>query len=461
MTNQPMRGRQARAIPRLPHRSAMKRSPFVPLVLPLVFVVPLVFVLVGCDEAGMAGTGSFEVTDSAGIRIATNPETGARDGNDGWEVREVFRVGTIDGPEETLFDRPGQMVPDGDGGVFVVEAGESAIRRYAADGTFHGRIGRSGDGPGEFRSPGALARQGDTLVVFDPRLMRMSFFLGDGEFLENRPVRLDFSTHGVPGTLAPIGGREFLAVAGAGCSLPAPDDRRPRARVSIARQSEGGGNPVEFTGPVTTWIQSSTTPVYGATFCTAMPALAGHSFPRAFRDDGLVAVAPGPAYEIHLFRVPADAVEPDAWRGGAFDVIPPPELIIRRAIAPRPVGIGDRRLFEERMLPEEENIPGMRDAIRAAWDTMSIPESYPQIQALLWDDDGNLWVHRQGPWDPDAPSRNRWPAPWDVFNPEGRYLGEISFPVDFTVAMIHRKWAWGIARGEYDVAQLVAYEIIP
>lgn len=49
---------------------------------------------------------------------------------------------------------------------------------YDSTGTFVARLGRVGDGPGEFRRPAAvLAGRGDTLHVFDGRTARVALFL--------------------------------------------------------------------------------------------------------------------------------------------------------------------------------------------------------------------------------------------------------------------------------------------
>lgn len=95
-------------------------------------------------------------------------------------------VAGLDGPEESLFFRPVNLLFDAEGDIYVTDSGQHAILVYGREGKFKFRIGREGDGPGEFRMPAVsyFSWEGE-LVVEDAGNMRRSFFSMSGEFLRS------------------------------------------------------------------------------------------------------------------------------------------------------------------------------------------------------------------------------------------------------------------------------------
>lgn len=84
-----------------------------------------------------------------------------------------------------------------DGGIAVADAAELRIGLFAASGQLLRFIGRSGGGPGEFRSLLGLWRcAGDSLFAWDPALNRMTVFSPDGGYA--REIRFP----GRPGPMA-------------------------------------------------------------------------------------------------------------------------------------------------------------------------------------------------------------------------------------------------------------------
>lgn len=116
------------------------------------------------------------IRDSAGIVIVENPPDMAVNAG-GWlvEPEPFFSVGTINGPEGSFLDDVTGAHRLQDGRVLVINAGTQEIRIYDDTGSLVKTIGRNGEGPGEFRYltlGGVLP--GDTLVVMDPMLRRLS-----------------------------------------------------------------------------------------------------------------------------------------------------------------------------------------------------------------------------------------------------------------------------------------------
>ena len=69
--------------------------------------------------------------------------------------------------------------------IYVLDPTVFGVHRFDHQGEWSGMIGREGDGPGEFRRPGAMGWLGDTLWVADHRLGRLSFFERSGEFVRS------------------------------------------------------------------------------------------------------------------------------------------------------------------------------------------------------------------------------------------------------------------------------------
>src|SRR5690606_24332714 len=70
-----------------------------------------------------------------------------------------------------------------DGRIFVGDAQAREVRIFTPEGEFLGRLGRTGEGPGEFRHvDGIGAAPGGGIAVLDGVLSRVSVFDGDGAF---------------------------------------------------------------------------------------------------------------------------------------------------------------------------------------------------------------------------------------------------------------------------------------
>jgi hypothetical protein len=126
--------------------------------------------------------GGFAVADSAGVRIATSATPEWSD-TGGWRVGEaVLDIGaTDDDPDHELFRVVG-AVRLADGGLAVANAGSNELRFFAVNGALVKRTGRKGEGPGEFtRIEGLWPFRGDSLIVWDRGLARLSVFTSAGE----------------------------------------------------------------------------------------------------------------------------------------------------------------------------------------------------------------------------------------------------------------------------------------
>jgi hypothetical protein len=74
-----------------------------------------------------------------------------------------------------------KVVGKPDGGVYVGQGLDFAVKEFDEHGRLVRRLGQHGEGPGEFMDMGSFGLLGDTLFVQDTRLKRITFFGPNGE----------------------------------------------------------------------------------------------------------------------------------------------------------------------------------------------------------------------------------------------------------------------------------------
>ncbi|WP_405282828.1 hypothetical protein V3331_13280 [Gaopeijia maritima] len=103
-----------------------------------------------------------------------------------WQVdaAAVFAVGwDAEGPMFT-WPQSGRILPDG--GALIGEFSEGTIYRIAPDGSVAATWGRKGEGPGEYQAFDAILLHGDSILVSDGRLRRITWLSSEGELLSTR-----------------------------------------------------------------------------------------------------------------------------------------------------------------------------------------------------------------------------------------------------------------------------------
>ena len=326
---------------------------------------------------------------------------------------ETMSIGAADGEAEAyLLGNMRAIAVAPDGSVYLSDAGP-VLRKYGPDGTFVRAFGRSGRGPGEYSQPdGGLAVLPDGRVVIrDPGNGRLSVFSADGDPLAtwripstlNTGRRLYADTAGNLRTLVitdpgtgpgdwKMGLARFGPDGSPGDSMPAPEWDYEPAVISGQSRNSSNYEDVAFT-PQVHWTFS----------------------PFGYYVGGLSS-----AYRIDLLR-----------RGA-------PVLRIERATPGVPVASDEaadhRRVATENM---RRNFPGW------TWNGPDIPATKPPFRGIFAGEDGRIWVLLSRPGvksgEPPAESAaNRFseplwsePVAFDVFEPDGTYLGEVSAPEGF------------------------------
>ncbi|HSG00341.1 MAG TPA: hypothetical protein VLA20_04380, partial [Vicinamibacterales bacterium] len=146
------------------------------------------------------------------------------------------------------------------------------------------------------------------------------------------------------------------------------------------------------------------------------------------------------------------------------------------------VGVNDEYSFDvrrsdgrvvriERVYEPVEFLPEERAELQAVFDwfrdnnypveVASVPDHKLPYGPLLADEEDRIWVRRhvparkddtveQPPEGSNRPPATTWgePGVYDVFEPDGTYLGEVRFPWLTRPLVVRGDTAWGVRRGE-------------
>lgn len=140
---------------------------------------------------------------------------------------EELRLGTIDAGEATSFGEIAHVAVADDGSMFVFDAQVPQLYRFGAAGELLGRIGREGQGPGEYeRDVTGMIIAAGRVILADADNYRLSAFSLDGAYQETLgPVSGLRSTFSPRLAMAREGGIAVSVLtvqAGPGIEIPDP-----------------------------------------------------------------------------------------------------------------------------------------------------------------------------------------------------------------------------------------------
>ena len=108
------------------------------------------------------------------------------------------------------------------------------------------------------------------------------------------------------------------------------------------------------------------------------------------------------------------------------------------------------------------------------WNGPEIPDVKPEFRRLFAGVDGRVWVLRHAPgvegedpdYDPSDPDavEDRWsePAVFDVFRPDGTFLGTVHAPPEmspYPAPVFRGDQVWAVTRDELGVQRVVRYRV--
>lgn len=135
---------------------------------------------------------SQTIENRDGVRTIHNGKAGAWGSSPKVELKLLRKIGDVDTADENFaFARPGDIVEDKAGDIFIADAGQYRIQKFDREGKFLASFGRKGQGPGEFTSLSSLSIDSDErLHALDNSQRRIQVFRKDGTLADtNRLLR--------------------------------------------------------------------------------------------------------------------------------------------------------------------------------------------------------------------------------------------------------------------------------
>lgn len=102
-------------------------------------------------------------------------------------LKPVYQFGGLDVDAQNLLNRPSDFIITGKNEIIVCDADENNVVFFNQEGSVTKKIGRSGQGPGDFSRPGKVAILDDNLLVHDSGNYRIQIISMSGESIKIHP----------------------------------------------------------------------------------------------------------------------------------------------------------------------------------------------------------------------------------------------------------------------------------
>ena len=368
-------------------------------------------------------------------------------------LRPEVSIGVFEGEDAYMFGRVRSLAVAPDGSIYVMDSQVPALRKYDVSGQYVGTLGREGEGPGEYRGPdGGLAVLSDGRVVLrDPRNARLQVYGPTGEALATWPIRGGFNTSNP--LVVDTADRVYTQM------LLDPEAAVTKWRVGLVAHDGATGEPVD-TFPAPEWNYEEARLVAQQASGDGMNTSV-NSVP--FSPTASWAFSP---YG-HMIGGLSTRYAVDQYLGDGT------VLRIERVVDPIPVTQGERTEAEAMARWDlRQTQPDW------TWNGPGIPDTKPPFRALYAGKDGRIWVlvHKPGERIPDdevdASESNgpnprpadRWrePVAFDVFEPDGTFLGRALAPTGFSVSptpVFDGDRVWAVMRDELDVQYVTRFRL--
>lgn len=399
----------------------------------------IALLLGACGAGERAATGTV-VRDSAGIAIVENSSPVWTE-ETRWRIspEPEVEIGVLEGEEVYQLNRVSGATVLSDGRIVIANAGSAELRYYDSAGRYLQTVGRRGDGPGEFQFVGIpywLA--GDSLLVgVDPGARRLSLFDPEGRYVETYGTAGTLRLGSVVGVLADGDIVRLALLPGSG-----DDDGQARYPMVVVRHARDGT-------PADTMARLPGSEMYRVTERSgAMMTVMQSPTPFARTQQvalggGLVYAGAGDSYEVEIYRTERRASD-------LAESVIQPERLVRLQRSNRPVTSSVVAEFRRVQLDRDLDDNSRRRIERYLADVI-FPKEMPAYRDLKVDAGGNLWVEEYR-----APGEETQPR-WEVFDPDGVWLGTVETPVGFQIYEIGEDYLLGLWRDELGVEYVRRY----
>lgn len=406
-------------------------------------------VMAACGATGCSpADGPDALTETIGDTTIVRTLSGSVWGAEATLVPEVS-IGELDGPEEYLFGSVYSIAVDGDGRFFVLDGQAQQIRVYDPEGVHVETVARRGEGPGELRNAFSVAVLPDGRVLaHEPADMLVKVVGPDpadrvrwqypqgAVVLPVKPLRTDVS------------GRILVTAAG---TTPSGDFTQYVIVMGLEGQR----------------LDSLAPP--GSGF--APPSLEVRlPFPMGGRSTASIAVPLTPRH--HWTPHPSGHFVTGISTRYRFELGHDDGVLrVERAYDPVATSQAERDYHQE-LVTERLR----RTQPDWSWNGPAVPDTKPPFRGLVAGRDGRIWMQL---WtearpvvnedhDPDNPRSEpvTWVSPvrYDVFEPDGVYLGALATPDGFLVSpaepIFDGENVWAVTQDALGVQRVVRYRIV-
>jgi len=385
------------------------------------------------------------VVDTLGDTITVRTVSGSVWGGAATLVPEIS-IGVMEGADEYIIGDPRSLAVAADGTILVLDVQIPALRVYGPDGGYLRDIGREGSGPGEYDSPDAMAVLPDgRIIVRDPPNSRISVFSPDGEWLEQWPLAGGFNTS-----------RRFY-VDTSGRSYATTLLERGTSpwnwKYGLVRYTADGE--ILDTVPAPVWdhdVAQLTASREGSSSRRLVPYTAQVSW--TFSPLGYMVGGLSTDYRVDLFQADGRV------------------LRLERDWTPVPVAAEEA---DERRRRITQGLQRQYGSWR--WNGPDVPDTKAPFKELFVSEQGNVWVtlstagvarmsaadaREEEQASGRLPLRFWEPPAFDVFDPDGRFLGHVQAPESLGIEpepIVRGDYVWAVVRDDLDVASVVRFRI--
>lgn len=392
---------------------------------------------VGCKPSADAGQWAGSVIDSAGVSIVINPTDGLWSDHEVWRVEEDLRIGQFGGDPDYEFAQVGSIALGSTGEIIVMDRQARELRVFGPAGEFLRSFGSPGSGPGQFGlgATDVFVAVGDTLLVPDVRNRRVHRFTMNGDLVDAAP--LDGSRY------RPL---RFLWNA--------------NSRRAVAQLRPTGVLLDSATGAVDELRLMGSDGMMGERLLSfPSGGLLGPNIVRYFTPEPMWAVTDS----LSVFH----GVNSD-YRVGSYARDGTLRRLITRPHERRPITDRDIHAFfaylDRAWL--SAGVPPAR--LEANHRRVSFAEYFPAFSTFHIGYLGSLWVQPvQAPGDLTDEEIERYnfiedfgASEWDVFDREGRFLGQVVMPSRFQPRLFVDDLIYGVARDDFDVQYVVRMRVV-
>jgi hypothetical protein len=357
------------------------------------------------------------------------------------------RIGEAEGSDSVTFGRIEYIAVRTDNSAFVLDQQGPTIKLFDSTGRLLRFVGRKGGGPGEYEYVNGMDILPNAhLVLWDASHARINRYDANGEFVASwrAPVTGMFTSDGLATD------RDAAIVLTAPIAAAGVFGESGYIRFDTA-------GVLRDTIRVPRWVDSTpqiTAVRDGGSMRASVALPFARGLIKSWSALGALLSGASDPYVVYVMRTGTKPLRIE----GRHDQV--------RVIAGEADEARERVTWSMRL-----------SAPDWTWDGPAIPSYKPAYQSLMSGYDGRIWVQlhwtgeelarpdssRRGPsgLPPPPPRRYLEPNVWDVFEPDGRYLGRVRLAPSQHILRMRGDHVWGVLTDSLDVAYVARWRIVP